>query len=61
MIANEHIKIGSNSYDKVKTSKYLGFLLTNQNSIQGEIKCRHKVENACYYSGQSPFFSDFSL
>jgi len=34
-IANEHIKIGSNSYEKVKTLKYL----TNQNSIQEEIKC----------------------
>jgi hypothetical protein len=26
VIANEHIKIGSNSYEKVKTFKYLGFL-----------------------------------
>ena len=33
MIANVHIKIGSNSYEKVKTFKYLGSLLTNQNSI----------------------------
>ena len=40
MIANEHINIGSNSYEKVKTFKYLGSLLTNQNSIQEEIKCR---------------------
>ena len=31
MIANVHIKIGSNSYEKVKTFKYLGSLLTNQN------------------------------
>ena len=29
MIANEHIKIGSNSYEKVKTFKYLGSLLTS--------------------------------
>ena len=35
MIANARIKIGSNSYEKVKTFKYL---LTNQNSIQEEIK-----------------------
>ena len=34
VIANAHIKIGSNSYEKVKTLKYLGSLLTNQNSIQ---------------------------
>ena len=39
MIANAHIKIGSNSCEKVKTFKYLGSLLTNQNSIQEEVKC----------------------
>ena len=33
MVANEHIKIGSNSYEKVKTFKYLGSLLINQSSI----------------------------
>ena len=33
LIANEHIKIGINSHEKVKTYKYLGSLLTNQNSI----------------------------
>ena len=33
IIANAHIKIGSNSYEEVKTFKYLGSLLTNQNSI----------------------------
>ena len=53
MIANELIKIGSNSYEKVKSFKYLGFLLTNQNSIQEEIKCRLKAGNACYYSAQT--------
>ena len=45
MIANAHIKIGSNSYEKVKTFKNLGSLLTNQNSIQEEIKCRLKAGN----------------
>ena len=48
MIPNAHIKIGSNSYEKVKTFKYLGSLLTNQNSIQGEIKCRFKARNLCH-------------
>ena len=33
IIANAHIKIGSNSYEKVETFKCLGSLLTNQNSI----------------------------
>jgi hypothetical protein len=50
IIANEHITISSNSYEKVKTFKYLGSLLTNQNSIQDEIKCRLKAGNSCYYS-----------
>ena len=50
MIANEHISIGSNSYEKVKTFKCFGSLLINQNSIQEEIKCRLKAENSCYYS-----------
>ena len=34
MITNEHIAIDSNPYEKVKTFKYLGSLLTNQNYIQ---------------------------
>ena len=33
VIANAHIKIGNYSYEKVETFKYLGSLLTNQNSI----------------------------
>ena len=49
MVTNEHIKIGSNSYEKVKTYKYLGSLLTNDNSIEEEIKCRLKAGNSCYY------------
>ena len=36
---NERIRVGSNYYEKVKTFKYLGSLVTNQNSIQEEIKC----------------------
>jgi hypothetical protein len=28
LIPNEHIRIGSNSYEKVKTFKYVGSLLT---------------------------------
>ena len=40
MTANAHIKIGSNSYEKLKTFKHLGSLLRNQNYIQEEIKCR---------------------
>ena len=43
MIVNAYIKIDSNSYEKVKTFKHSGSLLTNQNSIQEEIKCRFKA------------------
>ena len=52
VIANEHIKIGNNSYEKMKTFKNLGSLSTNRNSIQEEIKCRPKAGNSCYYSVQ---------
>ena len=55
-IANEHIKIGSNSCEKIKTFKYLCSLLKNQNSFQEEIKCRLKAGNSCYYSAQTLMF-----
>ena len=45
-IANEHIKIGSNSYENVETFKYLGSLLTNQSYTQEEIKCGLKAGNS---------------
>jgi hypothetical protein len=57
MVANQHIKIGSNSYEKVKTFIYLGSSLTNQNSIHVEIKCRLKARNSCYYSVQTMIYS----
>ena len=57
MIPNEHIKIGSNSFAKLKTFKYLGSLLTNQNSILEEIKCKLNAGNSCYYSVQTLLFS----
>ena len=60
IIANEHIRIGSNSYEKVKSFKYLGSLVTNQNSIQDEIKCRLKAGNSHYYSVQILLYSGLS-
>ena len=47
--ANEHITIGSNSYEKVKIFKYLGSLLTNEIFIHEEMKSRFKAGNSCYY------------
>ena len=40
------IKIDNNSFERVEEFKYLGTTLTNQNSIQEEIKSRLKSENA---------------
>jgi hypothetical protein len=42
------VHIDSSSFEKVLEFKYLGTTLTNQNSIQEEIKSRLKLRNACY-------------
>ena len=38
----------------MKEFKYLGTILTNQNSTQEEMYRRLKSENACYHSAQNP-------
>ena len=45
MMVNEHVTLGSNLYEKVKTFKYLRSLLTNQSSTHKEIKCRNQGGN----------------
>jgi hypothetical protein len=47
------IKIDNSSFERVEEFKYLGTTLTNQNSIQEEVKSRLKSANACYYSVQN--------
>ena len=47
------MKIDNSSFERVKEFKYLGTMLTNQNSIQEEIKSRLKSGNACYHSVQN--------
>jgi len=47
------MKIDNSSIEKAEEFKYLGTTLTNQNSIQEEIKSRLKSGNACYYSVQN--------
>ena len=44
----QSVKIDSSSIERVEEFKYLGTMLTNQNSIQEEIKSRLKLGNACY-------------
>jgi len=54
-----NMKIDNSSTERVEEFKYLGTTLTNQNSIQEEIKSRLKVGNACYHSAQNVLSSVF--
>jgi hypothetical protein len=46
---NGNIQVGNKSFKTVEQFKYLGTTLTNQNSINGEIKSRLKSGNTCCY------------
>ena len=46
------VKIDNTSIERVEEFKYLGTTMTDQNSIQEEIKSRLKLGNACYHSVQ---------
>ena len=52
------IKIYNSSFESVKEFKYLGTIVTNQNSIQEEIKSRLKSGNASYHSVQNILYSN---
>jgi hypothetical protein len=47
------MQIVNSSFERVEDFKYLGATLTDQNSIQEEIKSRLKLGNACYHSVQN--------
>ena len=51
------VKIDDSSIKRVEEFKYLETTLTDQNSIQEEIKSRLKLGNACYYSVQNLLYS----
>jgi len=44
------MKNDNSSFERVKEFKYMGKTLTNQNSLQEEMKNRLNSWNACYYS-----------
>ena len=46
---NHNIKTDNKSFERVEQFKYLGTILTNQNSIQEEIKSRCRSENDSYH------------
>jgi hypothetical protein len=50
---NHNVKIDFNSLERVEEFKYLETTLTNQNSVQKEIKGTLKSGNSCYHSYQS--------
>jgi hypothetical protein len=54
---SHNIKLDNKSFERVEQFRYLGTTLTNQNSIQEEIKSRLKSGNACYHSVQDPLSS----
>ena len=47
---SHNMKVDNRSFERVEEFKYLGTILTNQNSVQEEIKSRLKSGNACYHS-----------
>jgi len=52
-VQRHNIKIDYSSFERVEEFKYFGTTLTNQNSIQEEIKIIVKSGNACYLSVQN--------
>ena len=53
------IKNDNSSFERVDEFKYLGSTLTDQNSIQEEIKSRLKSGNACYHAVQNLLSSSY--
>jgi hypothetical protein len=54
---NGNIQIGNKWFETVEHFKYLGTILTNQNSTYEEVQSRLKSANACNHSVQNLFSS----
>jgi hypothetical protein len=54
-VQNYNIKMGNKFAERLKQFRYLGTILTNQNSIHEQIKSRLKSGNACYHWVQNIF------
>ena len=54
---SHNTKVDNRSFETVEEFKYLGTILTNQNTIQKEIKSRLKLGNAYYHSVQNSLSS----
>ena len=53
---NPSVRIDNSTFEMVEEFKYLGTTLTNQNSIQEEIKSRLRLGNACLLSSGAESF-----
>ena len=52
-VRKHNVKIVNSSFERADELKYVATTLTNQNSIQEEIKSRLKSGNACCHSVQN--------
>jgi len=53
VVRNHSVKIDNSTFERVEEFKYLGKILTNQNSIAEEIKSRLMSGSAYYHSVQN--------
>jgi hypothetical protein len=50
VLRSHNLQIDNSSFERLEELNMWGRNLTNQNSIQEEIKSRLKSENVCYHS-----------
>jgi len=55
----QSVRIDNSTFERVEVFKYLGTIVTNQNSIAEEIKSRLRSGNACYHSVRNILSSRF--